>query len=226
MTDIRKREKSFGLNPTKKSSIIDAETIKDAVSPKKHKSSGNNFVFYWLLTLSIVLMLFSGCATTTPMTKSIFNEVGGTKNTKNFQYYVSNTITLKLVAESKKTTVEGGQLVRSGKTSREKIVITKSLPGIVRDNILNSSTGDYQLVVAFEDYDGNPVLWFGQSSTKSDGKYYLLYDDTKNNIIEYGNSSYVVNYAGNGIPYLLIKMKQSSKKSNKARKVKGLKLGK
>jgi len=170
-------------------------------------------------------MLFSGCATNIPITKSVINEVGGVDNTKKFQYYVSETITLKLVAESKKTTIEDGQLIRRSKTAREKVVITKKLPGIVRQGYQRTNGDGFQLKVAFENYEGNPTVSFGQYKEGNDKKYQILFTDSKNRIIKYGNDDYVVNYDGNEAPYLLIKMKQSSEESDKARKAKGLKLG-
>jgi hypothetical protein len=164
-------------------------------------------------------MMLGGCAKNIPITKSIINEVGGIDNAKNFQYYVSKTITLKLVAQDRSTTIQDGQLIRKSKTSREKIVITEKLPGLLR--------GDYneELIVAFEEYDGNPRLWFGVTKW-SEGKHELLYQFPKESIVKYGNERYKVSYEGKGQPYLLIKMKGSSKESSKSRKAKGLKLGK
>jgi len=185
-------------------------------------------VFYWFFPMSIGLIVLSGCASTNiPITKSIINEVGGGDNTKKFQYYVSKTITLKLDAESRTSTIEGGQLIRRKQRTRDKIVITEKLPGLVRTaSIDNRTNGDgFLLNVAFENYEGNPTIQFGQYRKGFDIKYQILYKDSQNKTIQYGNDRYVVSYDGDEAPYLLIREKEFWKESDKSRKASGLKLG-
>lgn len=191
----------------------------------------------------IVLSMLCGCAANAPITTRIFNEIGGNlEDTKEFQYYVSKTIVLTLVDESNATSIEEGRLVRKSNTSREKIVIKGNLPGLVRNaglariSNLEEKFRAPVLYVAFEDYDGDPVLRFCQHRIGADEKYFLVYDDPENNIVQYGNDKYRVSYSdkltkivsknASLAPYLLIKMKSSSSKSAKSRKASGLKLGK
>ncbi|MDR1029581.1 MAG: hypothetical protein LBL76_01760 [Treponema sp.] len=181
-----------------------------------------------VLTLSI-LMVFVGCASNIPITKNVIQEVG-IDNTPEFQYYVSKTITLRLVAQKRETIIEDGQLIRRSSTERSTIVITGSLPGLTRgyqprkDGEGNPLDG-HEIKIAFENYEGNPVIWFGQYRTGSEEKYYILYNDDSNRIIKYGNEFYSVHYRGDEPPYLRIKMKQSARKKEQSRRASGLRLG-
>lgn len=185
-------------------------------------------------------LLFSGCAVTMPFTTKVWDEVGrSADNSKQFQYYISSTIVLTLVDENKATSIEDGQLIRKSNTAREKITIRSNLPGLVRDaNLVRLTTKAHDeidrvpaLTVAFEKYEGDPVLRFCPRQ-QGDPNYYLVYDNPDKNIVQYGNAKYVVSYAkpfpfvkANKDPYLLIKAKSSHKQSAKSRKVSGLKLG-
>ena len=144
---------------------------------------------------------------------------------KKFQYYVSTEITMNRVSETRASTIEGGQLRRRERTARDKIVIKSNLPGLVRGSQPNSNfVNTHYLKVAFENYDGDPFLWFTQSQGGNNQKHYMCYADPKNGIVTYGNVNYKISYKGTEQPYLLIKMKKSATKSAKARRVKGLKL--
>lgn len=178
---------------------------------------------FWFLSI-IILVLFSGCAVKVPITKTIIREVGGINSTEQFQYYISKTITLTLVAENRSTQIKDGQLVRKRSTAREKITIMGNLPGIVRKSNIRENHDGYILDVAFEEYDGDPVLKFGQYHYGVEEKYFLLYGDSENRIVKYGNDTYRISYSGDDAPYLIIKMKSSYTKSAKSRKAKGVKL--
>ena len=203
--------------------------FKNGASPKSQTSKGNNLMkkmsfFYWLFPI----IMLSGCATKVPMTTDIINEVGGVENTKHFQYYVSKKITLNRVDKARTTTIEGGQLIRKDKTARDKIVIGNNLPGVVRSGWARS--GGFELQVAFENYDGDPVLHFGQyPNENTNTPYKLFYQGAPDFIVQYGDNRYKVSFdekPHTGQPYLLIKMKKSATKSAQARKAKGVKLGK
>jgi len=207
---------------------------KNGASLKSLMSRGN-FIIGSLIVLTFLL---SSCATTIPMSKKITAEVG-VDNTTQFQYYVSKTITLRLVESNVSTTIRDGQLFRSSETAREKIVIKGSLPGVVRSHINLSDNKGIALLVAFENIEGNPTLTFGPSNKGKD-IYELYYTDPKNNIVTYGDNQYKVIYDNKslpgrppqlkkktheGEPYLLIKMKKRHKETDKLRKAKGVKLG-
>ena len=211
---------------------MEPETIsKNGVSPKNQRSRGNKSRnFYWFFSISIALMMFSGCSTKIPMTTKIINEVGGVENSKKFQYYVSKQITLTRVSTTSSSTIEGGTLVRRGSTARDKIVIRGNLPGLVRRGWKMEKDDGFMLYVAFEEYEGNPQLGFRQYiEGVSTDPYKLGYAVPEESIVQYGSGSdrYKVSYDNKkhtGQPYLLIKMKRSYTKSAKARRAKGLKL--
>jgi len=182
-----------------------------------------NFI---IVSLIVLTFLLSSCASTIPMSKKIIGEVG-VNNTTEFQYYVSKTITLRLVASESSAEIRGGQLHRSSKIAREKIVIKGNLPGVVRSHTNLSDSRGAALLVAFENVEGNPTLTFGPSSRGKD-IYELYYTDVKNDIVTYGDNRYKVSYDNKKDteqPYLLIKMKKRHKETDKSRKAKGVKLG-
>jgi hypothetical protein len=181
------------------------------------------------ITLFIVVIsagiAFSGCASTIPITDNIIRDAGGVDNTPLFQYYVSKTITLDLVDANNSVAIEGGQLVKRSATARKQITIQGSLPGLVRRHSNRSDDRrdlDPRLNVAFENYEGDPVLYFGKYRVGSEERYHILYADYP--VVIYGNDRYTVSYSGDDPPYLLIKMQQSSKSTKSSRRASGLKL--
>jgi len=181
--------------------------------------------FFLFVLLIIVMLGIVGCySSTVPITKNIINEVGE-YNTTEFQYYVSKTITLKLIAEEKTTTIADGQLIRKSLAAREQIIIPGNLPGLVRNHGIRTNGDGYYLEVAFEKYDGNPIITFGQYFSGNDEKYYILYNDDYTPVIKYGNYMYTVNFDGDDAPYLFIQIKELQKETSKERKASGLKLG-
>jgi len=158
-----------------------------------------------------------------PMTTSILQEVGVEKISQ-FQCYISKAFSLRLVLERLETTIEGGHLIRRNLTAREQISLSENLPGIVRA-YQPRGKNEYQLNIAFENYDGNPVVSFGANLSGESEKYYMLFNDYSRRVIRYGNDDYLVSYDGEEPPYILIKMKQSSEEINTARRASGLILG-
>lgn len=159
----------------------------------------------------------------TPITTNIIQEVG-VGGIPHFQYYVSKAFNLNLVSEKRESMVESGQLIRKNQTARELITVSEKLPGLLRRFQVRGING-YQLALAFENYDGNPVIFFGVHRAGDNEKYYILYHDNTRRIVKYGNDEYVVSYDGEEPPYILIKMRESSKETDSARKASGLFLG-
>lgn len=171
-------------------------------------------------------MMFTGCASSKPITKSIVNEVGGINKTPLFQYYVSKKLTLNVVDHSNNSDITArGVLVRRSSTDRETIIIGEKTPGVVKIYDERPDPDGFRLGVAFENFDDDPRLSFGQYRKGNQERYYILYDDAKNRIVRYGNNQYAVNYEGSEAPYLIIKGVASDKESNRKRRVKGLRLG-
>ena len=188
-------------------------------------------VLFGLISFFGILIIFTGCASNVPITTSIIDEVGP-QNTVNFQYYLSKAVTLNLVAQENTTTIEDGKLVKKNVTARRQIIISEYLPGLVRSYASNfkDSSGNpvegYVLKLAFENYEGDPLLFFAQNGNIPDGKYYIYYNASKDDrTILYGNDPYIVSYQGEEPPYLLIKMKESSSETSSSRNASGLRLG-
>jgi len=158
-----------------------------------------------------------------PITTSIIQEVGAGSTAK-FQYYISKAFNLKLVLERNESRIEGGQLIRKSRTAREHVNISENLPGLLRRLQIRGNNG-YQLSLAFEEYEGNPVVSFGIHRSGENEKYYILFHDNTRHIIRYGNDEYFVSYDGDEPPYILIKMQESSEEVDLSRKASGLLLG-
>lgn len=201
---------------------------------KPNRSAGH---LYFAAGMALVLSL-CGCkstppppqARTIPITDEIIAEVGGIGETPRFLYFVSKTITLKLVAggQAPSEINEEGQLIRSSHTIRDTVEILATTSGLVRNyqprSGSNATLGNY-LNVAFENYQGNPVVPFGKVTTSTTGRYNILYTDASNNTINYGGNNYTVSYEGDEAPYLLIRIQESATESESYRRASGLELG-
>jgi len=168
------------------------------------------------------------CSTTTravPITDSVITELGGINNMPKFQYYISKTITLGFGVGDMEPIIEEGQLLRRGAVARDAVIIQENTPGLVRSNRLraNGALG-FLLDVAFEDFDGDPVIQFGKYREGIGEKYYIIYNNPDNRVIEYGGVIYTVSYEGDEPPYLLTKVRESAADEKSARKASGLNL--
>ncbi|MDR1803956.1 MAG: hypothetical protein LBQ94_10150 [Treponema sp.] len=202
---------------------------------KPFKSNRIACHLYFAAGIALVLSL-CGCkstppppqARTIPITDEIIAEVGGIGETPRFLYFISKTITLRLVAGGQAISEinEEGQLIRSSHTVRDTVEILATTSGLVRNYQprSNESLGN-ALNVAFENYQGNPVVLFGKATTSTTGRYNILYTDASNYTINYGGSNYTVSYEGDEAPYLLIRIQESSTESESYRRASGLELG-
>ena len=172
------------------------------------------------ITMPLALMSCSTAARAVPITDSIITELGGVNN---IQYYISKTITLRLGVGDMEPIIEEGQLLRRGAAARDSVIIQENTPGLVRSNGLRANEAlGYFLDVAFEDYDGDPVIQFGKYREGIGEKYQILYHNSVNRVIEYGGVVYTVSYEGDEPPYLFVMVRDADAKS--ARKASGLKL--
>jgi hypothetical protein len=188
---------------------------------------------YWLLLSCVVLMALSGCVTTATqgklnITKNIFQKVkdDDKKKPKDFQYYISKEITLKLANPNEHYAVKSGELVITRRTNPNKLVIiAESLPGIIYPGAAETDDYGYLLKVHFDKKHPDLFVKFHQLRPGDDENYYLLYDDVQNSTIKYGDYDYTVNFEGTDLPYLWIRMKVlDANKPPKVRKASGEKL--
>jgi len=183
---------------------------------------------YFYVACITILLVLTGCSTTArtvPITDSIITELGGVNNTPKFQYYVSKTITLRLGAGDMEPMIEDGRLIRRGPEARESVIIQKNLPGLVRasGHRTNEALGFF-FDVAFENYDGDPVIQFGKYREGIGEKYQILYHNPVDRVIDYGGVLYTVNYEGDEPPYLLITVQKSAADPKSTRRASGLTL--
>jgi hypothetical protein len=182
--------------------------------------------FYWLLLSCAVLTVFSGCASKTPITKTIIEDIampGVNKKPEDFQYYISKKITLTLDQTKFPLKVENGILKEETNEIHKRITIPMNLRGTVQSTV---KSGDgYLLEVGFEKNQLDYLIWFGQKPTGDDEKYYLRFDDEEKYTIKYGDDKYTVHFDDNSLPFLLIEMKQSYTKKSETRTARGWRLG-
>ena len=175
------------------------------------------------ITIPLALISCSTTARAVPITDSVITELVGVNNTPKLQCYISKTITLRLGIGDMEPIIEEGQLLRRGAAARDSVIIQENLPGLVRSNGLRANEAlGYFLDVAFEDYDGDPVIQFGKYREGIGEKYYIIYPNSANRVIEYGGVIYNVSYEGDEPPYLFVMVRDADAKS--ARKASGLKL--
>jgi hypothetical protein len=208
--------------------------------------------FHHLLLSCVVLVLFSGCATKyrppaapkpktaptvadesrpVPVTKGIINRVNEDDQRKpkprDFQYYISKGITLKLVKLKELFTVESGELLITKQTKREQVTIVDNLPGLIYTELPRTDDKGYLLEVHFEEKYPDCFIKFHQLLSGDDENYYLLYDDINNKTIKYGDDYYTVTIDGIDPidpPHLLIRMKSADISGSDARMASGIKL--
>ena len=190
------------------------------------KSLGIRILYFYFACITMPLALIS-CSTTTravPITDSVITELGGVNNTPKFHYYISKTITLRLGVGDMEPIIEEGQLLRRGAAARDSVIIQENLPGLVRANGLRTNEAlGFFLDVAFEDFEGDPVIQFGKYREGIGEKYHILYHNSANRVIDYGGVIYNVSYEGDEPPYLLMTVRESAADA-KTRKASGLKL--
>jgi hypothetical protein len=183
--------------------------------------------FYWLLLSCAVLTVFSGCASKTPITKTIIEDIAMpdvNKKPEDLQYFISKKIILTLNQTKLPLKVEKGILKEETNKIRKRITIPRNLQGTVQSTEKN---GDgYLLEVGFENNHRDCLIRFSQNPTGDDEKYYLRFDDEEKFTIKYGDSEYTVHFEDNRLPFLLIEMNQKCTKKSERRTARGWRLGK
>lgn len=172
--------------------------------------------------LLIVGLILASCGTRVPYTNSLRNEFGldSEKNIKNVQFYVSSTITLRIVKESGNTaTDESGALVSNSSKDQEEIIIYPGTTGVFEEFGENGG-----LIIRFETGVGN-TLRFATRQNMTSGRYYLVaaWERNKGGRLEYGNKEYYATTAS-GQAFLQVLKKKLQKTKRKRRVVKGMKV--
>ena len=170
---------------------------------------------------------------TIPLTTNIINEVG-VGRIQDFQYYLSLPLTLTLVESSVDVpeVSRDGQLIRRSAMVRQTIIFDANTPGVARS--YRTDDYGYILSVAFENYEGDPVLEFHSRDfgviQDLDGRLRLQYrpatGDSRFNLlqrmdsdeIEYGGSLYRIS----GNTQLFIRTQEESTDTSDTRRAGGV----
>lgn len=167
-----------------------------------------------LLALSVVA---TSCSSKIPFTTGEQTKYKlSDDDVKNLQFYTMGDIVITNGKSDKSNKTEDGELVIKDEQNENKVIIPSGTRGIVE-----KVEGD-MLYVSFEE---GKNLKFKASPT--DGKYRIKSDSfdaaRRIGLVNYGNEEYTVNTTSLKA-YLVFKLKNSTKKQNTARSVKGRKL--
>ncbi len=171
-------------------------------------------IIYAVLTLSILL---TSCSSKVPFTTKAMTDYKLTNDdVKKLQFYVQGDVVLTNGNSEKGTKTEDGELVIKDEQNLNKVIISSGTRGVVE-----KVEGDL-LYVSFEE---GKNLKFKASPT--DGKYRLKSDkfDPRKRMgsLKYGSEDYFV--ASSSLQaFLVFKLKNSTKRKNNQRSVKGRKL--
>lgn len=171
-------------------------------------------IIYIVVALSFLL---TSCSSKVPFTTNEQTKYKlSNDDVKSLQFYTMGDIVLTNSQGDKTNKTEDGELVIKDNVNSNKIIIASNTRGIVE-----SVEGDI-MYVSFEE---GKNLKFKASPT--DGKYRIKSDSfdsrKRMGIINYGGEDFFVN--SNSLQsYLVFKLKNSTKRQNNARSVKGRKL--
>lgn len=119
---------------------------------------------------------FTSCATIVPVTDNIIEQVGGTDQLENFQYYISRSIVLDRTDNQTDAEIVKGKANIIQKIEKDKVTIKGSTPGVLlRYHMLS---------------DGRPSLFVGFEPDDS----YFLHFVKYNNLVVLNASAGVVAY--------------------------------
>jgi hypothetical protein len=165
-----------------------------------------------------------------PLTDEIIAEVGGIAHTVKFQYYISKTITLRLIARRSTPKIsENGQLIRINSVAYDTVTISANTPGVMKEKDYQQNTNPllgYSLNVHFEEKMGNLTIQFGKRTSSAAAKYQIVNNGGTSSTINYGGLIYSVNYEGDEPPYLLIKAQEIITETENSRRASGVTLDK
>jgi hypothetical protein len=179
-------------------------------------------IYFWWVHLIFTNFIIFGCASIESLTPSLIDIVGGQEVIDKFQYFVSTNITLTKIdtIEDKNTSVSGSGVVSvRNKIIKSQIKINVDTHGALI-NWYKDIDNRLVLELGFEDDDTNR-LFFSQYKPGQNNKFYILYDDAEQKLIQYGNEYYTLEYSGEEPPYLQLKIDAKDIEETKSRKASG-----
>jgi hypothetical protein len=179
-------------------------------------------IVFWFLSVLIMSNILIGCASIEPITPSLIDTIGGQDIINTFQYFVSTDVLLSRmeVIEEKNTSVSrSGSVAVTNKIIKNKIKIKPTTYGALLDSYIDL---DNRLIleICFEQ-DDTYRLVFAQYQPGQNNKFYILYDDSNQKLIRYGEYDYYLDYSDEEPPYLLIKIKSKNIEKTNSRTAPG-----
>ena len=179
----------------------------------------------------LIALSFSGCHTPAPtpvtgltpvivpLTDAIVTEFGGFDEMTKFQFYISKNVSLRIDGPLGNSIIQEGIGIRSGYIVHETVSLKAIEPGLL---LFPARSPEYLFNVAFEHHEGSPVIHFAKQGNGPNDRYEIVYDDPANRSINYGGKYYIVEFAGDEQPYLMIKILEYIIQSDSRRDTPGL----
>jgi ribosomal protein L35AE/L33A len=171
----------------------------------------NNLNSAYILSCALCFLPFAGgCAQPEPVTKKLhYAVVNANKEPKQFQYYISGSITLKKRDSGSDFEIVDGKIKRHTGKNRDTLYFNSNTPGVLVQVRASSRSGEEGLRydVRFED-DPDCCLTFGEASLENRrmlNRLYLCYSDPAKLIVTYGGAEYYVERPRGNNPWLIIK---------------------
>ena len=171
-----------------------------------------------------ILALLAGCMSK-PLTKNVINDIG-IDDISRFQYYTSAAITLTATERVREQMIDrkGKGRIRES-AFRDIIIISKNTMGVLMDSKTDEN-GLLILEICFEEKaaDSDKVLIFKQEGPGLEHNFYIVYNDPRRRMLEYGDREYTLETRTGERAYLVIKIDNSQKEKERIRHVKGRKV--
>ena len=134
----------------------------------------------------------------------IINRVGGMEVMKEAAFYISDVITMRLDSIQQEYTVADEKVVRTSDLYATNARIEPTYKGKLQSYPERTSPPyGIQLNIVFEKIEGSPAIPFVKQGLGADERYRIIFTDTAEQKIDVGGATYIVNFGGNELPYLL-----------------------
>jgi hypothetical protein len=172
----------------------------------------------------VVFSLLMGCASQ-PFNLAVVNEVG-IEDIGRFQYYISTKVTMTAAERLREPDIDKKGTASIKETSlRDIIIINRNTKGVLMDQ-RRDDDGFLFLEICFEEkaQDGDKRLIFRPDSPGLERNFYLLYNDLRKRVVQYGDREYTLDTRSGERVYLKIKVDKSLIEKKRIHRVKGRKV--
>jgi hypothetical protein len=171
-----------------------------------------------------VFSLFIGCASQ-PLTQTVINDIG-MEDIDRFQFYISTRVALVAVEKVREPNIDKKGTASIRETSfRDIIIINKNTMGVLMDQ-RKDDEGLLVLEICFEEKAQNSDmrLIFRPDGPGLERHFYLLLNDLRKRVVQYGGRDYSIDTRTGERVYLKIKVDKSLIEKERIRRVKGRKV--